>query len=98
MIHVMSYKMQGKHVVCSELPISTVGCVVAREPVGFREFCGSNREGSRGVFFLFFFSKFLSFPFFLDLGLGLGLGLLYYLPILLGQGPFGKCELVLTII
>ena len=74
MIHVICDKMQGKHVVCSELPFSTVGCVVAREPVGFREFRGSNREGSC-FFFLFFFSKFLSFLFFLDLGLGLGLGL-----------------------
>ena len=51
------------------MPSGTVVWVVAWRKAGFREFCGSNPEGSP------FFSKFLSF-FFLGLGFGLGLGLI----------------------
>ena len=51
MIHVMCYKRQGKQELCNELPFSTVGWVVAREPEGFILFCGSNPEGSHFLFF-----------------------------------------------
>ena len=50
MIHVMYYKKQGNHAICYELPFSTVGWVVGREPEGFIEFCGSNPDGSQFIF------------------------------------------------
>ena len=57
MIHVMCYKRQGKQELCNELPFSTVGWVVAREPEGFILFCGSNPEGSHFFLSLYFFLR-----------------------------------------
>ena len=53
---------------------------------------------------IFFFLSFFPFLFLLGLGLGLSLGFWLvqalnrknYFPVLLGQGPLGRCELVLT--
>ena len=59
----LCYKTQRNHVVCNELSSGTVGWVVARGTVGFREFCSSNPEGSL-FFFFFFYVSFLGFFFF----------------------------------
>ena len=69
MILVMCYyKRQGNQAVWNELPFSTVGWVVAQEPVFYRVLWFESKRFS-------IFSVFSLFFFFLGLGSGLGLGL-----------------------